>query len=110
MKACSRRQEPKLILVNQSVLFWVTSAVVLQLFVSTLIEGFTPPLRLATTKALSHPLRSTAENTPVTDLAVETTVQVCGSKDCTRRGGGARLEKTIREVGLISAPCVTYLR
>jgi hypothetical protein len=27
-----------------------------------------------------------------------TTIQVCGSKDCTRRGGGARLEKQIRQV------------
>jgi hypothetical protein len=31
-------------------------------------------------------------------ISQTTAIQVCGSKDCTRRGGGARLEKQIRQV------------
>jgi hypothetical protein len=40
----------------------------------------------------------TSQSTATTITTTTTTIQVCGSKDCTRRGGGARLEKQVREV------------
>ena len=54
-----------------------------------------------TPSALQQPPSSEETTTPTTTTttATKTTIlQVCGSKDCTRRGGGARLEKQIREV------------
>jgi hypothetical protein len=99
-----------LIFINNSVLGWVTGAMFLLLFASTLVQGFAPPVRLAKTMVQTHPLQATAENIPTADVAVKTTIQVCGSKDCTRRGGGARLEKTIREVGRVLSRMFCWLR
>lgn len=57
--------------------------------------------QLSTDNSNSNSLVDTLSLTPVTQSSetTTTTIQVCGSKDCTRRGGGARLEKQLREVG-----------
>lgn len=47
--------------------------------------------------AFSTPL-PTNNRRAATVLAAETTVEVCGFKDCKRAGGGPRLEKLINEV------------
>ncbi len=48
--------------------------------------------------------------TPPTNAEIPTTIQVCGSKDCTRRGGGARLERQIQEVCARNRNAIDYFQ
>jgi hypothetical protein len=58
---------------------------ILSLALLGLVTGFLAP-------------QPTSNRRAATFLAAETTVEVCGFKDCKRAGGGPRLEKLINEV------------
>ena len=107
-------------MMQRSVMFQIGCAVLVAATFTIPIQAFVVPMKTATmipsrqnqpsfSQLLMDPSnRNGLVDTPMAPQISETittsstttptTIQVCGSKDCTRRGGGARLLKQIREV------------
>ena len=125
MKACCPSKKDyttptKWSMMQRSVMFQIGCAVLVAATFTIPIQAFVVPMKTATmipsrqnqpsfSQLLMDPSnRNGLVDTPMAPQISEsittsstttpTTIQVCGSKDCTRRGGGARLLKQIREV------------
>ena len=130
MKACCPSKKDyttptKWSMMQRSVMFQIGCAVLVAATFTIPIQAFVVPMKTATmipsrqnqpsfSQLLMDPSnRNGLVDTPMapqiseTITTTPTTIQVCGSKDCTRRGGGARLLKQIREVCVkCCCPCV----